>query len=94
VKELRGSIENVEFIYALQNRLSFGRVRNRNGEFVEASLRTKAVAANQSVGMSDDLRGSLVDPPGVGAYPIAFFTWLVVPALIPDDVKRIAMRGF
>ena len=49
VKELGGSIGYVEFIYALQNHLSFGKVRNRNGEFVEASLESIAIAAGQSI---------------------------------------------
>ncbi len=45
VKELGGSIGYVEFIYALQNHLSFGKVRNQNGEFVGASLESIAAAA-------------------------------------------------
>jgi phosphate transport system substrate-binding protein len=60
VKDIGGSIGYVEFIYALRNKLSFGKVRNRNGEFVEASLESMAVAASQSVAMSDDLKISLV----------------------------------
>ena len=43
VKEQGGSIGYVEFIYALQNHLSYGRVRNRNGEFVIASLESIAI---------------------------------------------------
>ena len=46
VKELGGSIGYVEFIYALQNHLSFGKVRNKRGEFVAASLESIAAAAN------------------------------------------------
>ena len=94
MKELGGSIGYVEFIYALQNHLSFGKVRNRNGEFVAASLESIAIAASQSVEISDDLKVSIVNAPGAGAYPIASFTWLVVPAHIPDDVKRNAITGF
>lgn len=94
VRELGGSIGYVEFIYALQNHLSFGKVRNRNGEFVGASLESMAIAANQSVNISDDLKVSIVNPPGAGAYPIASFTRFVVPAHFADDGKRNAITGF
>jgi phosphate transport system substrate-binding protein len=94
VKELGGSIGYVEFIYALQNHLSYGKVRNANGEFVEASLESLEVAVNNSVKMRDDLKVSIVNPRGAGAYPIASFTWLVVPVHIADNVKRGAMAAF
>jgi phosphate transport system substrate-binding protein len=94
VREFGGSIGYVQFIYALQNHLSFGKVRNRNGEFVEASLESIAVAASQSVEIGEDFKVSIVNPPGAGAYPIASFTWLVVPAHIADDGKRHGIVGF
>jgi phosphate transport system substrate-binding protein len=94
VKELGGSIGYVEFIYALQNHLGYGKVRNRNGAFVAASLESIAAAASRSVGIGDDFKISIVDPPGAGAYPIASFTWFVVPAHIADGAKRAALAGF
>ena len=53
-----------------------------------------AVAASQSLKISEDLKVSIVNSPGVGAYPIASFTWLVVPARIPDEAKRNAITDF
>jgi phosphate ABC transporter phosphate-binding protein len=94
VKELGGSIGYVEFVYALQNQLSYGKVRNRSGDFVAASLESIAVSADRSVDASDDFKVSIVDPPGEGAYPIASFTWLVIPAHIEDGTKRNAIAGF
>ncbi len=94
VKEIGGSIGYVEFIYALQNHLSYGRVRNMNGEFVEASLESIGTAVNQSMDVTDDLTVSLADAPGAGSYPIATFTWLVVPAHMSDDAKRSATIAF
>ncbi len=94
VRELGGSIGYVEFIYALQNHLSFGKVRNAKGEFVGASLESMAVAAREAFRISDDLKVSIVNAPGENAYPIASFTWFLVPAHIPDDVKRNAITGF
>ena len=94
VKELGGTIGYVEFIYALQNHLSYGRIRNQNGEFVEASLESIAAAVSHAPAIRDDFKGSIVDASGEGSYPIASFTWLVVPAHIADDEKRSAMTAF
>ena len=94
VKELGGSIGYVEFIYALQNHLSFGRIRNRKGEFVAASLESIAAAATNAMEPGSDFKVSIVDAPGVGSYPIASFTWFVVPARIADSARRGAMVDF
>jgi phosphate ABC transporter phosphate-binding protein len=94
VKEFGGSIGYVEFIYALENRVNFGKVRNQNGEFVGASLESLGVAARDSFEIRDDLKMSIVNAPGEGAYPIASFTWLIVPAHIADETKRNAITGF
>jgi phosphate transport system substrate-binding protein len=94
VKEQVGSIGYVEFIYALENHLSYGRVRNRNGEFVAASLESIGAAVSHSVKIMDGFKVSVVDAPGAGAYPISSFTWIVVPARIADDGKRKALTGF
>jgi phosphate transport system substrate-binding protein len=94
VKELGGSIGYVEYMYALQNHLTYGRVRNRRGRFVEASLESIAAAVQQMMAISDDLKVSLVNAPGAAAYPIASFTWLVVPRHIADRAKRNSMLDF
>jgi phosphate transport system substrate-binding protein len=94
VREQSGSIGYVEFIYALQNHLSYGRVRNRNGDFVPASLESIAAAVNHSVKVGHDFKVSIVDAPGAGVYPISSFTWIVIPTHIEDDTKRKALTGF
>ena len=94
VKEFGGAIGYVQFIYALQNHLSFGKVRNRNGEFVTASLESIAAAATNAMEPGSDFKVSIADAPGAGSYPIASFTWLVFPARISDGVKRGAIADF
>lgn len=94
VKEFGGSIGYVEFIYALQNHLSFGKVRNQQGEFLPASLDSIGAAVTNSVALNGGLKGSIVDPPGRGAYPIASFTWFLIPAQIADEAKRKAVLEF
>jgi phosphate ABC transporter phosphate-binding protein len=94
VREQSGSIGYVEFIYALQNHLSYGRVQNREGEFVSASLGSIAAATSHSTHIGHDFKVSIVNAPGAGAYPISSFTWIVIPAHIADDTKRKALAGF
>src|ERR1700733_14748838 len=94
VKELGGSIGYVEFIYALQNHLSYGRIRNENDELVQASLESIAAAVGHSARIRDDFKASIVDAPGAGAYPIASFTWIVVPTHVADEAKRSAITTF
>jgi phosphate transport system substrate-binding protein len=94
VKEIGGSIGYVEFIYALQQHLSYGKVRNRAGEFIAASLESIGIAASRAPEIGDDLKVSILNAPGPGAYPISSFTWLVVPAHIPDEAKRTALASF
>jgi phosphate ABC transporter phosphate-binding protein len=94
VREQSGSIGYVEFIYALQNHLSYGRVQNQEGEFVSASLGSIAAATSHSTHTGHDFKVSIVDAPGAGVYPISSFTWIVIPAHIQDNRKRKALTGF
>jgi phosphate ABC transporter phosphate-binding protein len=94
VKELSGSIGYVEFIYAIQNHLASGKVRNRSGEFMAATLESIAIATTQAARQTSGLKIDIVNSPGEGAYPIATFTWFVVPAHIANEQKRSALAGF
>ncbi len=94
VKEMGGSIGYVEYIYALKHHLNYGKVRNRAGEFVAASLESIAAAVSHAAPVDDDFKISIVNAPGAGAYPIASFTWLVIPARIADETKRNAISAF
>jgi len=93
VAEIAGSIGYVEFIYAVQSRIAYGRVRNRRGELVGASLDSIAAAAN-SAAAANGLPTSIVDSPAAGAYPIASFTWLAVARRVDDADKRAALVDF
>ena len=94
VHEQSGSIGYVEFTFALQNHLNYSRVRNRNGEFISASLESIAAAASHSLKITDGFKVSIADAPGAGVYPISSFTWIVVPAVSSDSAKRSALTDF
>ena len=89
IRSLPGSIGYVELIYALQNKINYGSVKNKSGAFVKASLESTTAAA-QGVKMPPDFRVSITDPPGKNAYPIASFTWLLIPTN-PADKKKAQM---
>jgi phosphate transport system substrate-binding protein len=84
VKRSKGSIGYVELIYAIQNDIKYGRVKNREGQFIEPNLNSIAAAAANSLdNIPDDLRYSITDAPGKGSYPISGTTWAVVYDKLP-----------
>jgi phosphate transport system substrate-binding protein len=95
VKQTPNSTGYVELIYAIQNNLSYGRVRNSSGTFVKADLASVSAAAAGAVkSMPDDFRVSITNPPGPAAYPISSFTWLLVPANVQDASKKAILKEF
>ena len=95
IKQTEYSIGYVELVYALQNKLPYGRVRNASGNFVQADLASvTAAAANAAANMPDDFRVSITNAPGKTAYPISSFTWLLVPSKIQDPAKKQAITDF
>ena len=95
IKQTPNSFGYVELIYAIQNKMPYGKVRNSSGEFIKADLASvTAAAAGAAKNMPDDFRVSITDAPGKAAYPIASFTWLLIPSKISDAGKRDAIKGF
>jgi phosphate transport system substrate-binding protein len=95
VKQTPNSIGYIELIYAVQNNISYGKVQNPAGKFVKADLAGVTAAAEKaSKEMPDDFRVSITNAPGPTSYPIASFTWLLIPAQISDAAKRDAIKGF
>lgn len=94
IKQQPGSIGYVELIYAVQNHLPYGKVRNSAGEFVKADLQSVTAAAAALKSTPSDLRVSITDEPGNGVYPISTFTWLLVPQKISNPAQQKAMIGF
>jgi phosphate transport system substrate-binding protein len=100
VKQTPGAIGYVELIYAIQNKLGYGLVKNASGRYVEASLDTTTQAAD-GFAMPDlgNLKGqqakvSITNSTNAEAWPIATFTYLLVPKEIPDPKKALALLRF
>lgn len=95
VRQQPGALGYVELIYAVQNNITYGVVRNSSGNFVKASLEsTTAAAAAAAAKMPSDYRVSITNPEGKNAYPIASFTWLLIPQQSKDAAKGKVLHDF
>ncbi len=94
IRQLSGSIGYVELIYAVQNNIPYGSVRNSSGSFVKASLEGVTAAAASAPKMPADFRVSITNAPGKDAYPISSFTWLLIPAQSKDPAKGKILNDF
>jgi phosphate transport system substrate-binding protein len=95
IKQTPNSIGYVELIYAAQNKVPYGTVKNSAGTFVKADLASVTEAASGAVKtMPEDFRVSITNAPGKNAYPISSFTWLLIPEKFKDGGKREALKGF
>ena len=94
IRQLSGSIGYVELIYAVQNNIPYGSVRNAAGTFIKASLDSVTAAAASALKMPADFRVSITNAPGKDAYPISSFTWLLIPAQSKDAAKGKILADF
>lgn len=94
IRQLQGSIGYVELIYAVQNKISYGSIRNSAGNFVKASLEGVTEAAASVKTMPPDFRVSITNAPGKTAYPISSFTWLLIPVPAKDPNKGKILADF
>jgi phosphate transport system substrate-binding protein len=94
IRQLQGSIGYVELIYAAENKITYGSVKNAAGNFVKASLDGVTEAAASVKTMPADFRVSITNAPGKTAYPISSFTWLLIPAQAKDAKKGKIMADF
>jgi phosphate transport system substrate-binding protein len=94
VRQLQGSIGYVELIYAMQNHITYGEVKNASGNWVKASVAGVTEAAASIKQMPADYRVSITNAPGAGAYPISSFTWLLVPVKSADSAKGKVLKDF
>jgi phosphate transport system substrate-binding protein len=95
VRQTPGALGYVELVYAMQNKIQYGSVRNASGKFLKATTDgvTQAAAALAKT-MPADFRVSIVNAPGAGSYPISSFTWLLIPTKFSDPAKGKAVADF
>jgi phosphate transport system substrate-binding protein len=85
----------VELIYAAQNKIEYGYVRNAAGKWLKATVQgVTAAAAADAKSMPADFRASIVNAPGADSYPISSFTWLLIPKKSDDPAKGKVLVQF
>ena len=95
VKQTPNASGYVELIYAIQNNMPYGAVKNsgalhqsRSGQRHAPRRRAQPKTCRTiSAFPSQTLRAKT-------AYPISSFTWLLIPAKFQDAAKRDAIKGF
>ena len=95
VRQAPGAFGYVELIFALQNKMEYGTVKNAAGKFLLGSPDgVTAAAAALAKTMPADYRVSITNAPGADSYPISSFTWLLIPRQFADPAKGAAVKGF
>jgi phosphate transport system substrate-binding protein len=92
VRQLPGAIGYVELIYALQNHINYGEVKNAAGNWEKATIDGVTEAAASIKQMPADYRVSITNAPGANAYPISSFTWLLIPIHSADPAKGKVLK--
>ncbi len=83
LRQTEGSIGYLELYFALlrKDEIQFGAVRNPDGQFIRADLRSVAAAAENALRdnrrITDDLDIDLLDVAGAESYPISGAAWAV-----------------
>ena len=93
VRQMEGAIGYVELIYAAQNNISFGSVKNAAGAYVKASIEGVTAAA-ATANIPADYRVSITNALGKDSYPISSFTWLLIPQHNADANKQEIIVDF
>ena len=94
IRQMKGGIGYIELIYAVQNKIPYGIVRNAAGNYIKASLESVTAAAASVPKMPADFRVSITNAPGKDAYPISSFTWLLIPQQSKDPAKGKILNNF
>ncbi len=92
VQQIPGAIGYVEMAYAKQNNMAWAQLKNKAGVFLEPSLESAALAADQS-NLPDNMEVMITDSANPKAYPITGFTWLLVYENQKDEAKADAVAN-
>ena len=90
VTSTAGAIGYVELAYVVQAAMSQAFLKNADGQYVQASVAgaTAAAAQNNSVSPTNF---SITNEPGPTSYPIAGFSWVILPTSVNDTNKGKAL---
>ena len=79
VSRIKGSIGYVEYAYALQNKMTYAKLQNKDGHFVSPTSESfQAAAANADWNNAPGFYMVLTDQPGKESWPITGATFILV----------------
>jgi len=95
LSQIPGTIGYVELAYAVQNKLTYAKIKNKAGEFVSPTLESTTAAADGALRrMPDDFRMYITNAGGEQSYPICGFTWLLIPKTFKDPAIGKTVTDF
>ncbi len=95
VKQLKGGIGYVEFSYALQNKLTFARMKNAAGNYVLPNDETfQAAAASADWAGAKDFYLVMTNAPGPNAWPIAATNFILMHKKPKNAASAKAAQDF
>ena len=77
IKATKGALGYVEMLYALQTKIPYGLVQNKQGKFVAANVASVTAAAASVADKEITENFSITNAPGEDAYPISGVVWAV-----------------
>ena len=92
VQKINGAIGYVEYAYAKQNKMSYGSVKNKDGQFVLPDDETfKSAAAGADWAKTPGMGVILTDQPGKNTWPITGASFILMHAKHdkPDSAREV-----
>ncbi len=90
VTSTAGAIGYVELAYVVQASMTQAYLKNADGNYVQASVAGATAAAAHNTNVSPT-NFSITNEPGADTYPIAGFSWVLLPTSISDANKGKAL---
>jgi phosphate transport system substrate-binding protein len=94
IRNTPGALGYIELSYAEKKKIAFGSVLNADGAFISASVSGIEEAASSLKEIPADFRVSISNAVGKNAYPIASFSWVLVPNRPHDAATRKILMDF
>lgn len=93
IKQSDGAIGYVDFSDAKESGLNFAAIKNKDGQYIAASL-DGATAALEGAEIAEDLTYNPLNAAGATTYPITAPTYILVRTTYTDATKKAAVKGF
>jgi len=95
VRYVKGSIGYVELAYAIPQKMTFAKLRNKSGAFITPTFDSFQAAAANTSWKSQDFYEVLTDASGKDSWPITATVFVLMPKRPPDAAKsQEALRFF